>query len=146
MGKQLRDELSNDPLGRGYADMTDLEVAQDLMSERLTIRKRVQVPRLGQFLMEEDLWEIIREATGSSTEAEAKAAENVRDAAMAPPAEVDLDSEGLSTALDTLVSEGTITASQRDSIDALADYNVSRAGQLGLGTVREGDVSRARGE
>lgn len=35
MGKVLRDELT-DPLGRGYSDMTDAEVADDLNTEYRT--------------------------------------------------------------------------------------------------------------
>ena len=140
MGRKLRDELERDR----YSDLTDREAAQDLNEERISIRRDVQVQTLGKYLLEQDLWNQIVNATDSQTQATADAAALVVDTCTAPPQAVDLDSAGLSGALDELVSAGVLTSNERSGIDALADETISRADRLGIGTVRAYDIEKAR--
>ncbi len=141
---KLRDELTNDPLKRDYSTMTDAEAAEDLTAKRIARRDRVAVPTLAQHLLENGLWTDVINATESQDAAVAEAAGLLVDACTAPPSAVDLDSVGLSGALDALVSGSIITESERAAVDALADSTVSRAQELGLGQVRTGDITRAR--
>ena len=57
---------------------------------------------------------------------------------------IELDDQGFSAALGALVSEGVITQTQRDGIEALGDSLVSLSDQNGWGRVRVGDIQRAR--
>jgi len=149
MGKVLRDELADDPLGRGYVDMTDAEAATDINDVRISVRELVGVPGLNRHLLETGLWEKINktaeqtDGSGNPSDA-ARAADMVLAVSVAPPASVDLDSDGVSGALNTLESADAITTDERSEIDALADDTISRAQQLGLGEVYEGHIYKAR--
>ena len=48
---ELRDELENDPLGRGYAGMTDAEALESLLTPNRTIAKTVSVDAVRQYLI-----------------------------------------------------------------------------------------------
>ncbi len=145
----LRDELTNDPSGMGYADMTAEEVESAINAQDISVRVNVDVTELNRHLLETGLWETLNQTadetdgSGDPTDA-ARAADILLAASVAPPSTVDLDSVGLSGALDRLESAGAITATERSDIDALADDTISRAGQIGLSRVRVGDIQRAR--
>jgi len=150
MGKALRDELANDPKGFGYDTMTDAEAADTIMAETIDIRVEIPVPNLSKYLTETGIWKKLQKAAGDvdadgNPTSLAYAAESLLAVSQAPPPSVDIDSAGLQNDLDTLeAADAGITSSERSGIEGLADRTINRARQRGLGSQREGDISRAR--
>ena len=126
----LADEINADPLTRGYAGMTDAQVAADVMTEYRT--------------------EAVREATGAEIY---DAIDDAEFALLTPDEQKDCDritslsgiidaSSRAKTVLFRIFPAGTQT---RINFLAMATRSVTRAHELGIsGTVREGDVTRAR--
>ena len=126
---KLRAELTVDPLGRNYAGLTDTQVVQSL---RLVNRTLTRTSMSG------DL--VFRQTNGTEFGAltDAKKSQWLafcgRDAIdPAAPANVSF--------VQYVFGAGAATLT---SLAASRQYSVSRADELGLGAVFEGDVARAR--
>ena len=97
--------------------------------------------------MESGVYTALRVVVGNAqAPAELRAvAQTVLDLASARFADVDLDNPASVQMFGALQQAGVITAQQAALIDALATVpGVSRASSLGLGTVTETDVAKAR--
>ncbi len=151
--KALQDELKNDPLGRGYASMSDAEVAADLNT---VYRTRI-VPISSA--------ELLAWAGGGADDASATPSryERIEDAAAnhASPAvrgvakaalrlierdgtQLDLNLPDRQQMVDALVSGGVITSTEKDDLYSLGTESVSRAQELGLGVVQVWQVQHVR--
>ena len=154
----LADELNNDPLNRQYAQMSDAEAAADLNTEYRTVRRQT-------FASERTvIWAFTGSEAGKGEavlqafEAAAGDADNpnkdiyARAKRWMVPSEqgVDLSLDDTRSLVDGLKPYLTNDYSDSEAesmiaaVKGLADYTVSRAEELGLGTVRTGDVERAR--
>ncbi len=125
----LADEISGDPLTRGYSGMTDQQVADDLNTEY----RNVSVDTVASDLVvaalvtanvnalaagkQRTMWGIIGAGSVRTDDAEVKAI------------------------FADMFPAGSAT---RTNLLALATQSMSRANELGLGTVRVGDVIEAR--
>lgn len=124
----LKAEIDSDPLPRGYSGMTDLQTAADLMTAyRSRDRKRMSGSEIAKSV-------IASEWTGLSDVEQQKV--------LALMGVESLDPFGF--AKDVLVNSfgagsGTITALAIARVET-----VTRANELGLGRVAEGDVQNAR--
>lgn len=125
----LNIELMTDPLSRGYSGMSDLEAADDLNTVYRTIALDT-VSGSAIFNATDDA------EFGALTDAE-------QDQWMALCAVGSIDTtSGVAKALESdIFGPGTTT---RDNLVALRTQDVSRAVELGLGVVTEGDVNKAR--
>ena len=129
MGQILRDELQNDPLGRGYAQMSDIKAANDLNSDYRTLERNS--------LSGDEMFQ----ATVASEWAALSADQKGWWLSFCGRASVDPWAQSNVDFVKSLFGDGSTTVSN------LADLRTStgsRAEELGLGIVREGDVSRAR--
>ena len=126
----LIDELTGDPLGRGYAGMTDEQVVASLNTVDRD-RFRSNIPN--------------REVFGAIDLTEYKALtaaeRQALDLVMAMDA-VDATDANTRVLLGTIFPQGSTT---RANLIALAEETVSRAAELGLGRVLPGRVAMARG-
>lgn len=125
----LKDEITTDPLGRGYSGMTDQQVADSLnavdRSATYSVITGAQI-----FNATDDA------EYGALTDAQ-KASWD----ALCAISEIDTAS-GVAKAREAeLFGPGTQT---RSNLQALRSYSMSRAQELGLGKVNEGDVKHAR--
>tara|TARA_R110000772_G_scaffold237481_1_gene349385 strand:+ start:744 stop:1133 length:390 start_codon:yes stop_codon:yes gene_type:complete len=128
MANELRDELLNDPLVRGYAGMTDQEAADDLNTEYR--------PRDRSSMTSTEVWQAI-----DVTELRALA-DGDRSLVMAVLQFESINPFGNEAALFTALFGGGST-----TLTALATARVetiSRAVELALRLVRAGDVRNAR--
>jgi hypothetical protein len=148
----LADELTLDPLARGYAAMTDREAADDLNAPARPARRRVALGDLHQYIDNladgggVPVWEAIEsnQADAGALGVACRAALRLRGArADYPP--VNLDNAMVQGQLDGLVTGGVLSAAQKAGILALGDTTVSRAAELGLPGLGHLDIARARG-
>lgn len=127
----LRDELTQDPLGRGYASMTAQQAADSLNAVNRAI------PRTS--ISGNDLLACttVAELTGLT------AASRDVYLALIQMASLDITSANVRTILGTLFAAGTTT---RANLIALGNSTiaVSRAAELGLGAPTAGEIERAR--
>lgn len=145
----LSDELTNDPLTRGYAAMSDVEAAADLN----LVNRPDTVPAVEamQVIVSNSLWATLRERAEIQTVAGTYDNPKMRafvDAVLAiggTNAPFDMsDGEFWATITQACVTEGTLGAGARTAFLALADDRRSRAAELGITPVRVGQVEVAR--
>ena len=125
----LSDEITNDPLVRGYSGMTDLEVADDLNTEYRTITAQY-ISGSVIFNATDDIEYAALADTGKASWDRLCAIDSVD------------TSGGIAKAREAeLFGAGTAT---RTNLVAARKTTVSRAVELGIGEVNEGDVKHAR--
>ncbi len=137
----LRAELSDDPLGVGYAGMTNLQVAQAINTESRIEYMDVEVAVLERYLAAEGALLPIRDAAASG---HVVAREFVALIDSINVDAFDVRHPRAMAGLDRLVTDGLLSQTQRDAIVALSERAISRAAELGIGTVTADDVMRAR--
>lgn len=128
--RKLRDELTTDPLARGYAGMTDVQAAASLNTADRAVARTI-IPA----------YEIIN-ATVPAEWAALSAAEKQRYQTMTGAGQVDASNANVGAAFLAMFAGGTAT---RTALAALQSTTMSRAAELGLDTVTTLDVERARG-
>lgn len=125
----LKAELSDDPLIRGYASMSDLEAADDLNEAYRSVTRNYVFG-----------WEIFN-ATNESEYATLNDAQKSSWDALCAIDQIDT-SCGVSKAREAeLFGPGTAT---RSNLIALRNPAASRATELGLGMIKPGHISEAR--
>ena len=152
----LADELNNDPLGRGYAGMTDEQAAVDINTEYRDVNYEVNIAALEVAVRESLKWSEYRER------AEAKDTDNVTllnpnmaefmdlffttssIGGAAGTGQIDLQGPYMSGLLDRMVAEGSMGPAVADAIKNFGVRTVSRGTELGIGTVTTGDVNYSR--
>lgn len=126
----LNSELITDPLARGYSGMSDAAAAADLNT---VYRTRTRDTVSGS--------EILNATDDAEFTALADPTDKNRWLSLCGIAEIDTGN-GVAKSLEAdLFGAGTTT---RDNLAALKSESISRAVELGLGTVRAGDVEYAR--
>jgi len=127
----LHDELINDPLARGYAEMTDEEAADDLNTVYRTITRSTM-----------DSAEIYERLDVAEFQAKTDAQKvYVRDVLnLGANVRVGPGSKAR-TVMINIFGAGSNTIA---NLAVALDQNVSRATELGLGSVTPGDVTAAR--
>ena len=126
----LADELAGDPLGRGYAGMTDAAAATPLnTANRAVERGLVAAHEIFEAIVPSD-WTVL------------SAAEKQRLQTIMSLGEVNLRGTNTRAALAAAFGAGTAT---RTALVALQSEMMSRAAELGLSAVAKNDVTVARG-
>lgn len=138
----LKTELENDPLGRGYSGMTAAEVRDSLRAQNITVTKPTMAT--GRTIMDGlgvqtggEVLAALESAAGSDPGVKWALEYIKRDG-------VDLGNSTTRTQLDALESNGVLQSGQADAIKALAETQISRAQQLGLGQIKGAHITRAR--
>lgn len=147
----LYNEILNDPLSRGYAQMSDAEVAADLNTAYRTIDN----PKA--FATEREIAFAMAEAAEDPTageallaKLEAAATSNAvvaRNLAWVKPSEggIPIGHPLVKATVSQLRTADVINDAERDVMLGLGGKTVSRAAELGLGNVNFRDVQRAKG-
>ena len=139
-------ELTDDPLARGYAAMTDQAAAETLNAGNRTVAD----PARKTF---RDLLREIGMADAGTIHGKLKAAAAGSDGvALAVAAAGDYGADGgldfsdpaTISGIDTLVAGNVLSSDEGDALKALGRKTVSRAVELGLGYVKAGHVEEAR--
>ena len=147
----LRDELTNDPESMGYDPMlaagSHNAVAALLNEPRYETLGSIPITPLLEWIAAHGIMARLRAAAAGENAQIAGIAEVALMLVSNPniPA-LDLSRPRVQTMLLTLTVAGVIPHEAHDELLALATVHVSRAQQLGLGTVTADDVSRATEE
>lgn len=139
----LRNELLNDPLARGYATMNDADAA-----DSLDTRNRpsvVPIPEIVRVAGLQGTYANVKLLAENASSPYRKVAINViRILDGGEIGVINFDHPTVLQMLQALVDAGALSAAQRDEIVALKNNRLTRAEEIGLGTVAAGDVQRAR--
>ncbi len=139
-------ELTDDPLGRGYASKTDQWVAASLNavdrtaadSTRKTFRELLRTQGMGVAGDIHGKLKVASESNSGLALAIAAANDYGTDGGL------DFSDPATVAAIDALVSGGVLTTQEGDALKALGQKTVSRADELGLGVVTDGHIGSAR--
>lgn len=144
---KLRDEIVNDPLGRGYASMAPDQIADDLNTAYRTVSVDIPLEAIVGYVLANDLWFGIRQAASDPSHTAHKAALYAIDLIEFAKAEmimaIDPQSMTFQGLMAQLVQGGVFTQAHADAIMGMGTRIISRAEELGLGRVRTGDVIKA---
>lgn len=143
--ERLRDEIKNDPLGRGYAGMTDEEILNSLAAQNIQKYKPITSAELLAWSAMNLRQTKIEDAAISHPSPDIK---NICKVAVKmldrDSTEFDLNKTDRQMMLGALVQGGVLDASDSAALYTLATYYISRNEQLGLGEFRNGDVIWAK--
>ena len=146
----LRDELADDPLEIGYADMEDSAVADAINAQARPGKQVVRASEVRRYVLMNGLWPRIQAvASGSSNPVHQGTAITILQT-LAPNSfdEIRMNDPDVAAAvtgmLSTMVEAGAMTSANRDAMVAMGDTTISRAAELGLSVVHHLDVAEAR--
>lgn len=128
----LATELTTDPLGRGYAAMSDVQAAASLNTRNRTGPDRGIIPS----------YELIN-ATVPAEWNSLSATEKQRYQTITGAGSVDIQNANVRAALAAMFGAGTTTRTNMVALQS--GVSISRADELGLGVVGDGHVASARG-
>ena len=147
----LADELNNDPLGRGYAGMTDAQAAADINSVYRDVNYPVSPADLELAIRESLKWTQYRERSELQTTPGTYDNPNMREfmdvfftTTSAQGGTIDLQSPYMAGLIDRMEAEGSMGAVAAQELREYGIQTVSRGTELEIGTVTEGDVSYSR--
>ena len=141
----LRDEVLGDPLARGYAGMTDEQVAASLNTkDRQVVLPTLVTAKELMARMDPSV------AAGILQKLEGESATNpvvkwIMSFITGGGEGIDLGHVNTRAQIDALVSAGVLTATEGASLQALAERTVSRAEELGLPEIKPWMVAHVRG-
>jgi len=124
----IRDELSNDPLARGYSSMTNQEVWDDLNTRYRQRKVPIPVDRVRRYLFTRGLWLPIKRGTVDSAES-ARDAIQMFDQFDMSDGEVETTINNL---LDALINDGFIDSGNKSDVQAMGIEELTRAEELSL--------------
>lgn len=146
----LAAEIADDPLGVGYASMPDSAVAESLNTPSRPGNKDVPASDVRRYVLLNGLWPKIQTLAVSSpnpvyqgtaiTILQTLAPNSFDVIRMTDPAVAG----AVAQMLTTMVDAGAMSTANRDAMVALGDAQISRAEELGLGTVHHLDVAAAK--
>jgi len=129
----LRDELINDPLGRGYSAMTDAQVVAALHLRDRSKERTIM-----------SAGEVMEHIVGSEFTALTADKKARVDRVLALGAEIIIGPGNNHNAVQELLAAFGAGSQTVTNLSAARAETIDRAGELGLGTVRVGEVERAR--
>lgn len=146
----LRAELQDDPLGVGYAELEDAVVAASLNEVNRPGKREVVASDVRMYVLLHGLWPTITAVAATSTNPVHKGtAMTILQTLGAGSFDVirmnnPAIAAGVGQMLATMVEAGAISETNRAEMVAMGDTQVSRARELGLGTVHHMTVAEAR--
>lgn len=139
----LRNELLNDPLKRGYADLGDVACAESLTEKNRAVVGSVSRPDfvIWAAVGPRSVIEDTALNVGSPFRASALA---LRDFVSGNSDSLDLSNANVRGLLTAWATNGLITQAQHDALITLATHTVSRAEELGITDASANAVMEAR--
>lgn len=138
----LKQELTADPLGLGYAAMDDGQVFTALTGKTRPRKVSIAKRDIVRYMVLNDLWLPIKQAASTDPNAAiALDALSIFDAFDMTDPQVEAK---LNAILDGLVSSGLITSQHKADVLAMSDELISRAEEIGVPNPTFGEVAQAR--
>jgi hypothetical protein len=142
---KLRDELTIDPLGRGYSGIADEQAADDLMSKYRTLVSPITMANIIRWSARHDTIHALETAVASGVADKRRLARAALALIESPQIDtLDLGDVEISGMFDALVTLGVFTSAEQDDLVAFGASLISRATEIGLGRVKPGYVGKAR--
>ena len=140
--KKLKDEVVNDPLSRGYSSMTDSEVATDLNTQYREQHRRVPLSEVQNWA---SAYRIYKRFCDKGMERGPLHNELL---AIIQGKQEDVnfqsDSPGVSQLIQDMIDNDIVTQTEAQELQRLGTYYVSRAEELGYGSVSAEQISTIR--
>lgn len=144
---RLRDELLNDPLGRGYASMDEVEVIHSLIEVDRDILSPIKSDNLLAWSAMGGRFMKIKRVAEDETQSD-----EIRSIAWAAMkmierdgTDLDLNLSDRAAMLDTLVSSEILSESDKDDLYDVATRTISRANELNIHLpLQRNDIIKAR--
>lgn len=144
MSVNLREELKNDPLGVGYAAMSDAQALVSL-NDPIEISQDVSIADLETYLFQISKFDAISEVGKAAGNAANVAAKAVTQIFNSKKTHVDIGHSVFVDGLAALVTSSDLTQSEADEITAMGKKLTTRAKQIGTRLpVRLGYITTAR--
>lgn len=141
----LKDEIDNDPIGRVYSAMNDIEVTTSLNTVNREIPRLIPYPELISYLIEKEKWSGILVAGHDETHAVyADCLMFISIANNTNLTHLDLSNPAIVTMLVNIKGGGLLENVNQTDIVAMSKQLVSRATEIGEPFVWLGQVQRAR--
>lgn len=141
----LTAELTSDPAGIGYADMSDADAAAAIMASTQPARQLADRWRVKEAIYLAGRWPALVDLQASENADLATLARTAIAYLSDPDFErINLDYPMVETMLDMLMAVGLLTPELRAQIHAMGDTTTSRAAILGLPKMEPGHVASAR--
>lgn len=141
----LANELSTDPLGRGYSDLSPADTAADLNEERRSLVDTIPAENLLLWSAAGGRLQKLLSAAELATNSVAlRSAARALYTAVTAFQGVDPSDSRWATLVNFLVDNGPLSAADRTALVTEATETVSRATELGLPEVKPGHVIKAR--
>ncbi len=145
----LADELNTDPLGRGYAGMTDAQAADDINTEYRQVNYPIDVDRLNLAVRESLKWTQYRERADLQTVAGTYDNPYMREfmdifLTVSTSTPIDLTSDYMTQVINGMEGEGSMGPVAAQQLREYGIQTVSRGTELEIGVVNEGDVAYSR--
>lgn len=143
----LKAELTDDPVGRGYAAMTAEQAAASLNAADRSVQGPVPIGDVLRWSAGVDGIYMLREASERGTPKKRQMADAALQLVNHPHVvELDVTDPELAAMLDGLVALSVFTSEQVDALKARGVRTISRAEQLGIAPVKPGHVEKARAQ
>lgn len=142
--EKLATELATDPKSLGYAGQPHQAVADMLNATTQVGRQMLPLWLLKRRLIETGAWLALQAAAAAESQVQPAARlalEYIEDRRFE---NLDLDLQSTQQMIGALVLGGIVTAALAAEMDAMATTQISRAEQIGIGRVTDGDVQAAR--
>lgn len=140
--KKLKDEIQNDPLGQGYSNMEDQEVADDLNTQNRKKHRRVPLSEVQNWA---SAYRIYKRFADQGME---KGPLHNELLAIIQGKQEDVNfqsnSPGVSQLIQDMVDNDIITDSEAQELQSLGIYYISRAEELGYSPVSASQISAIR--
>lgn len=133
--QKLKNEIENDPLERGYSNMTNNEIVFSLNAKNRTFYKPLSSKALLAWSAVNGRLRKIKNAIDSPNEQLSSIAEAAYLMIVRDNTELDLNLVDRMTLLNTLVGAGVLTVEDKQDILDVANIVGSRAEELGIGSV-----------
>ena len=144
----LSDEITNDPLTRGYAGMTDAEVLADLKRVYRTVIRPLSHPALTRALAQNGRLAKLKRAAEQWSDETKDLQTSI---AMVASAFIHRDQSSLDPSnpsdvalVNALVQVGVLSAADKQALVDAATVQISRADELSIGGIRENDIRKVR--
>src|SRR5690349_2334037 len=134
----LANEIANDPLGRGYADMSDIAVAGDINTSNRPAYKPVDTTTIRRYLLLNGLMPGIKDAKVNGATAQIKKTADIILDTLNPNAfeQVSMEDPAVFTAvsnmIDVMVAAGVVTSTDKANILGMRNATRTRAAELDI--------------
>ena len=145
----LASEITVDPLGRGYAGMTDEQVATDINTANRSVNYPIQLDELNLAIRTNGQWTPYRELSEDQSVPGTYTNQSMREfmdlfGSLTADTPYDMQSAYMTGLRADMVTEGSMSVGVSNAINDIGVQTVSRAVELELGSVQTGDVAFAR--